>query len=84
MSTKNILLECGITAEYWKYKKVESLRISLEDLYNGWGKENSIELMIELFTELKEKGYKSAKGIDLTHGYYNSIDDINLTVSKTK
>lgn len=76
-----ITLDCGISAEVSVYKKVETLSISLYDVYSGYGRLNDLAKMAELFKELDSKGYKGA-GIYIQTGYYDSVDDLILTVNR--
>jgi hypothetical protein len=80
---KPITLDCGIDAEVWENKDYTSIDISLIDLYNGNGVNNSLKRMAELFTELSEKGFVG-NGISRDIGYYDSTDDLILNVTKSK
>lgn len=80
---KPITLDCGIDAEIWENKDYISMDISLIDLYNGSGTNNTLKRMAELFTELSEKGFVG-NGISRDIGYYDSTDDLILQVIKFK
>ena len=81
---KRVKLNCGIECDYWKGRNgYESLTISLHDLYQGYGKDNNFNLLMELFKELKEKGFEG-DGIHMEMGYYDSVDDLLLNVSRKK
>jgi hypothetical protein len=80
---KTITLDCGMEAEVWENKGYISMDISLIDLYNGYGTNNTLKRMAELFTELSKKGYKG-NGISREIGYYDSTDDLILNVTKSK
>lgn len=82
MADKKIVLKCGIVATKWKYLGYENIVISLIDLYNGYGKLNNILLLSQLFKELYDMGFDSGNGMSYDMGYYNSIDDLTLTVRK--
>jgi hypothetical protein len=79
---KIIKLDCGIEAEYWKSGKTERLRISVIDLYNGYGELNNLKKLSELFAELAAKGFKG-DGLSREIGYYDSTDDLLLDVCKS-
>jgi hypothetical protein len=83
MKLKPITLDCGIEAEVWENKSYISMDISLIDLYNGYGTNNTLKRMAELFTELTEKGFEG-NGISRDIGYYDSTDDLILNVTKLK
>lgn len=83
---EHITLDCGIAAKRWTYSKKEYLEISLYGLYNGYGLNehdtHKLENVAALFKELLGKGYEVSGGISLVNGYYDSVDDLLLTVSK--
>jgi len=82
ISSKSVKLNCGIECDYWKRKnKHESLRISMYDLYQGYGKYNNLKLISELFNELNQKGF-TGNGISFERGYYDSINNLFLDVSR--
>ena len=79
---KNIIkLDCGVEAENWFYSGTEWLRISIVDLYNGYGQLASLSLLAELFAELSKKGFTS-NAISRIEGYYGSTDDLLLDVCR--
>jgi hypothetical protein len=82
-SKKEIKLDCGVVAEAFTTSKYEMLRISLIDLYNGYGALSNLRLLASLFNELADKGYTS-DGISRVEGYYDSTDDLLLDVSRKK
>ncbi len=82
MYNNRIELDCGIVAQYWlRSEGTESLRISLIDLYSGYGEQNSMSLMADLFKELHDKGF-SGQGISMDKGYYDDIENLYLEVNR--
>lgn len=79
---KIIKLDCGVEAERWTYGKTEGLRLSVIDLYNGYGELNDLKKLSELFAELAAKGFKG-DGLSREIGYYDSTDDLFLDVSRS-
>lgn len=78
---KRVVLKCGVAAEYWTARKKEWLRISIGDLFKGYGNLNNLLLISELFKELNSEGYEG-EGMSLVNGYYGSIDDLLLDVCR--
>ena len=83
MATKRtiIKLDCGVEAETCIYSGMEWLKISLIDLYNGYGELNSLPLLSKMFSELSLRGFTSS-GTMRVEGYYGATDDLLLEVSR--
>lgn len=79
--TELIMLDCGISAERWIGGGVERIRVSIIDAYNGYGELNNLKKLSELFAELADKGYEGT-GMHTQTGYYDSVDDIFIDVTK--
>jgi len=83
MARKTIIaLDCGVEAESWGSGNNEYLQISLIDLFHGYGQLNDAALLASLFAELSQKGY-ALDGMFTEIGYYDSIDDLLLTATKS-
>jgi len=81
MAKKIIVLDCGVDANQYKAKGIETLEISIVDFYNGHGLLNDFKKLSDLFLELHEKGF-SPSGLSRVEGYYNSTDDLLLDAIK--
>jgi hypothetical protein len=76
-----IKLDCGIEADYWTYNGWENLHISLIDLYNGFDSPMYLFTLVDLLSELAEKGYRNS-GLSREVGYYDSTDDLIWHVTR--
>ena len=71
----------GFDLEVWKNKTEQIVEISIHDLYSGYGDSDVLSRFTKLMNFLVLNGVES-RGMDLIKGYYDSIDDVRLTVLK--
>lgn len=83
MKKEKITLKCGIEAEVSKYNGIETLSVSLDDLYEGYEHNITLLKFSELFKELSDMGYKNV-GCSIDYGYYNSVDGRDISQKWSK
>ena len=78
MKKEIVTLKCGMEATITRYKRIETISVSVYDFYSGYG---DLLKMSEMLKELHESGYKSL-GCFITYGYYESVDDLVLSANR--
>jgi hypothetical protein len=81
MAAKKITLKCGVEMDNWRYDEWEYLKVSIVDLYAGYGTLNSLKLLSDILLELSDLGYEG-NGMDRIEGWYGATDDLILTVKR--